>query len=112
LHGRPFPHYDETLRSLAEEVGVVAAFDRMPIRDMSIPTDDDMEKILDLIDTSIQDDRPVYIHCLGGLGRTGTVVGCYLARHGLARGLEALDRIDFLRRYTEALHRPSPETRE
>ena len=26
----------------------------------------------------------VYVHCLGGIGRTGTTIGCYLARHGFA----------------------------
>ena len=26
----------------------------------------------------------VYVHCRGGIGRTGTTIGCYLARHGFA----------------------------
>src|SRR3712207_6971239 len=24
-----------------------------------------------------------YVHCWGGIGRTGTVVGCYLVEHGM-----------------------------
>ena len=28
------------------------------------------------------DGRKVYVHCWGGVGRTGTVVGCYLVRQG------------------------------
>ncbi len=69
-----------------------------------------MMEILDTIDESIANGRPVYVHCLGGRGRTGMVVGCYLVRHGLD-GRSALKRIEALRRLgrTEAL--PSPETR-
>ena len=33
--------------------------------------------------------EPVYVHCWGGIGRTGTVVGCWLVRHGMT-GDEAL----------------------
>ncbi len=110
--GRPFPHYEEPLKALADEMGAAVTFNRMPVRDMSIPTDSHMERILDLIDASVRDNRPVYVHCLGGRGRTGSVVGCYLARHGHARSLKALDRINALRKGTENRHRPSPETSE
>jgi ADP-ribosylglycohydrolase/predicted protein tyrosine phosphatase len=39
------------------------------------------DRILDLIDES-RTRGDVYIHCWGGIGRTGTVVGCLLARQG------------------------------
>ena len=110
--GRPFSHYEDRLATLADAMGITVAFDRMPIRDMSVPTDAHMVRILDLIDTSIQNDRPVYVHCLGGRGRTGTVVGCFLARHGYAKSLKALDLINTLRKNTENRDSPSPETRE
>jgi len=109
---RPFPPYENRLKDLADARGVAVAFSRMPIRDMSVPTDGHMEKILDLIDRSIGDQRPVYVHCLGGRGRTGTVVGCYLARHGHAKSLRALDLINTLRKDTVDHARPSPETPE
>jgi hypothetical protein len=32
------------------------------------------------------------LHCWGGIGRTGTTVGCFLVRHGL-EGNEALRQI-------------------
>ena len=41
---------------------------------------------------------------------TGIVVGCYLVRHGLALGEEALDQIRQLRREEETAGKPSPET--
>ena len=34
-----------------------------------------MNRILNEIDSSLSADRPVYVHCWGGKGRTGAVVG-------------------------------------
>ena len=51
-----------------------------------------MAAILDAVDDALSAGRGVYVHCLGGIGRTGTVVGCWLVRHGLT-GEEALDQI-------------------
>ena len=67
-----------------------------------------MSRILDDIDAALEEDRTVYVHCWGGRGRTGTVVGCWLVRHGLDGG-DALEQIARLRR--DLGHgSPSPET--
>ena len=66
----------------------------------------------DRIDESIENDQPLYLHCLGGIGRTGTVVWCYLIRHGLAGCKEVLSRIQDIRKVTEDHYRRSPETEE
>lgn len=55
---------------------------RFPIIDQSVP--DSIEEVRKLIDEikQIHDENPeakVYIHCWGGVGRTGTIVGCFLA---------------------------------
>jgi protein-tyrosine phosphatase len=69
---------------------------RFPIRDMSIPATKELASgILDAIDEHIQNQRIVYLHCWGGIGRTGVVVGCWLARHG-CHGKSALVRLQEL----------------
>jgi protein-tyrosine phosphatase len=73
------------------------SYHRMPITDHEIPSVEQMVATLDLIDAALAENRPVYVHCLAGIGRTGTVVGCWLARHGTT-GQDALDKLDALRR--------------
>jgi hypothetical protein len=85
-------------------------FVRRAIRDFDSPTADEMTETLDLIDAELSSGETVYVHCRGGAGRTGTVVGCWLVRHGLS-GEAALTKISDLRRdVPEAGSRPSPET--
>lgn len=70
-----------------------AMYRRFPIQDLNVPGDrGEMIEILDTIDQAVADGHTVYLHCWGGVGRTGTVVGCYLVRHGL-EGSEALGQI-------------------
>jgi len=66
-----------------------------------------MVRILDAIDTALTGEQVVYVHCMGGIGRTGTVIGCYLVRHGQT-GAEALQTIARLRGGLAE----SPETEE
>lgn len=51
--------------------------------------------ILDAIDNDTKEGRLVYLHCWGGIGRTGTIVGCWLSRHGYP-GEDALQRLSEL----------------
>ena len=82
------------------------------LKDFSVPTERQMVRILNQIDVCIKYDKPVYVHCWGGKGRTGTVVGCYLARHGFAAGNDVIEKIKELRKNTEDFSDPSPETKE
>ena len=71
-----------------------------------------MRAILDRIDAELADGQVVYVHCWGGHGRTGTVVGCWLVRRG-AVPKAALARIAELRRdVPDAAWMPSPEPNE
>jgi len=82
---------------------------RMPIRDMDVTTPEQMRRTLDLIDREQARSGTTYVHCWGGAGRTGTVVGCWLVRHGLD-GEAALRRIATLRAGSPALWLDSPQT--
>ena len=109
-NGNPFVPYEDQMTAIAGTLGCHVEIHHRPIRDYGIPTREAMKKLLDLIDRTIEINQPVYLHCLGGLGRTGTVVGCYLARHGHASGQNVLDIIRALRINTATHHRSSPET--
>jgi protein-tyrosine phosphatase len=79
-----------------------------PLRDGGIPTPVIARQILDTIDLKLSRKRWVYLHCIGGRGRTGTIAGCWLARHGWGSGEEALEALTALRRRA-GLNSPSPE---
>lgn len=85
---------------------------RMPIKDLSIPTFEEMSAIIKLIEGSIDKNQPLYVHCWGGIGRTGTVLGCYLLKHQLANADNVFEYISYLKRTTPIKNRISPETIE
>jgi hypothetical protein len=107
--GLPFVDYVPVLKWLADG-GPSVECCRMPIRDLGIPSQDFMVQILDCIDDALGENRPVYIHCWGGRGRTGTVVGCWLVRHSIAECGRALEKVQELRRFDPKADWPSPET--
>ncbi|MBN1140046.1 MAG: dual specificity protein phosphatase family protein [Anaerolineae bacterium] len=82
---------------------------RVPIPDFGLPTVAQMAQTLDAIDRAIGAGQAVYVHCRAGLGRTGTVVGCFLVRHGLD-GEQALQAIQALRANIPYASSSSPET--
>jgi len=65
---------------------------RLPVRDFTVPSEEQIRFALDLIDSELQAGGIVYVHCWAGCGRTGVVVGCWLVRHGAEPGV-ALQRI-------------------
>jgi protein tyrosine phosphatase len=75
--GQRFVPYDEVMESIAARMKILVTFDQLPIKDLSVPTEHHMTRILNQIDLCIKHGKPVYVHCLGGIGRTGTVVGCF-----------------------------------
>ncbi len=108
--GKGFVPYEESMQRIAAAAEIDMSFSSFPIPDVSVPAHDLMVSILDQIDASMARGCPVYVHCWGGRGRTGTVVGCYLARHGIALGKAALDMIHQLRQKDPTQDDPSPET--
>jgi protein-tyrosine phosphatase len=112
LQGHSFLPYEPELESLAQARDIKIDIVRIPIRDMGIPNEKVMKRILTRIDTALAKNKTVFLHCWGGRGRTGTVIGCFLARHGIAEGDLALERIRILRAGDPSSRLPSPETSE
>ena len=104
-HGEPMKPYDYLLDGPSHQ--------RFGIRDQSIPASSELTKAaLDAIDAHLEAGETVYVHCWGGVGRTGTIVGCWLARH-YEPGQAALNRLQELwGKNPKSLTRCSPENAE
>jgi hypothetical protein len=76
------PPYLPMLEEQAGYYDIDIHYKRFTITDHSVPAPETMRDVLDEIDSALKAGRKVYLHCWGGIGRTGTVVGCYLVRHG------------------------------
>lgn len=105
--------YLRILQEQCHAYEVEAQHHRFAIGDFGLPTPELMKSILDKIDESLQSGRRVYLHCWGGIGRTGTVVGCYLVRHGQS-GNKALEQVaEWWKGVPKSrIHPDSPETYE
>lgn len=106
--GLPFVPYADLATELAAERGITVQIHRFPICDAGIPTPGLMQEILACVEQSISQDEPIYLHCWGGHGRTGTVVGCYLIAQGHATKDNFVEVIAQLRKAVPT-HIPSPE---
>ena len=96
--GKPLRSYASLLTDEAQKRQIDLTYLRISIPDVSVPSVETMQSILDAIDAALNRDQPVYVHCWGGRGRTGTVVGCFLVRHEIETGDGALAAINRLRR--------------
>jgi hypothetical protein len=105
----PLPEYASAFIPLLQQEQVAIHYHRYGILDFDLPSRDLMIEILDTIDRQIVGKNPVYLHCLAGRGRTGTVVGCWLIRHGL-EPVNALQKIADLRVDLPVWMKPSPES--
>jgi len=97
---------------LLEEAGArgrAVTYKRLAIPDLGAPTAARMHEIQQAITRAFDEGHTVYVHCWSGVGRTGTVIGCYLVEQEVS-GAEALAEIRRLRRGIEDSRRNSPET--
>ena len=76
------PDYRDVLAGCAASRGQQVQVHRLPIADYAVPDAALMRRILDTLHAALQAGQPLYLHCHGGIGRTGTVVGCFLVEHG------------------------------
>ncbi len=76
------PDYLPLLQAAVGERRERVEYRHFPFPNYYVPPAATMIAVLDAIDAALAQGRRVYLHCVGGIGRTGTVVGCWLARHG------------------------------
>lgn len=110
--GHPFQPYVQALQELGAAKHSTIACRRFPIRDCSVPNVESMKRILDEIDLAVTGGMTVYVHCWGGRGRTGTVIGCHLVRHRLVPAGEALAMLGALTQHQRPAFGQLPETAE
>ena len=105
------PPYLPLLQEEALHYGIPITYQRMTIQDKGLPAHEKMIVLLDALDAALASGHKIYLHCWGGIGRTGTTAGCWLVRHGLT-GAQALIRLNEL--YQDAgqsrIFPRSPET--
>jgi ADP-ribosyl-[dinitrogen reductase] hydrolase len=99
---------------LTEEAGSRTSYERIPIRDVSVPEEPKtMAEIIAAIDRAIAEGGITYVHCWGGVGRTGLAVACWLQERGQTPDEALTDLADKWRLCAKSKKKSSsPETAE
>jgi protein-tyrosine phosphatase len=78
-----------------------------PIPDLGVVDDHDYDTVAAIIEEAQSRDG-VYVHCWGGIGRTGTVIGCVLVDEGHDYD-GVVEQLAALREGTRKARRTAPE---
>ena len=69
----------------------------LPVKDFAAPSPEQIERVMGAILETLAAGEAAAVHCGGGLGRTGTVLACYLASSDGLGAEEAVRRVRALR---------------
>jgi atypical dual specificity phosphatase len=82
-------------RSWINEAGLFSM--HIPVEDMHPPAQAQIDLCIASIEKSLGNQIGVGVHCAAGLGRTGTMVACWLVHHEKLSASDAITRVRRLR---------------
>ena len=78
----------------------------LPVEDMSAPTIEDVREFVTFVHDTRRRQAGTLVHCTAGMGRTGTMLACYLVHEG-STPTEAMDEVR--RRRPGSIETPTQE---